>query len=149
MKVAMMLADHAEVVNGKLYIMGGGWSVTGPQPAPSAIAIKIEVPWTAANQKHSMRLELVDADFRPVLTLGPNGTKVPIVIDAAFEAGRAPGLLPGSPLDVPFAVNIGPIPLNSGERFIWRLSIDGESQDDWKVSFATRAPSQQAITQPT
>jgi len=26
----MMLADAAQAVNGKLYIMGGGWSVMGP-----------------------------------------------------------------------------------------------------------------------
>ena len=29
-KVTMMLADAAQAVEGKLYILGGGWSVTGP-----------------------------------------------------------------------------------------------------------------------
>ena len=33
----MLLADAAQQLGGKLYILGGGWSVTGPQPAPSAI----------------------------------------------------------------------------------------------------------------
>lgn len=29
MKVTMLLADAATVAEGKLYILGGGWSVTG------------------------------------------------------------------------------------------------------------------------
>jgi len=41
----MLLCDSAQVADGKLYILGGGWSVTGPQPVPSAVAIKLEVDW--------------------------------------------------------------------------------------------------------
>ena len=44
MKVTMLLADAAQAVNGKLYILGGGWSVAGPDPTPMAIALKMEVP---------------------------------------------------------------------------------------------------------
>ena len=44
----MMLADSAQAVAGKLYILGGGWSMTGPAATPSALAIKFEVPWEAA-----------------------------------------------------------------------------------------------------
>jgi len=28
----MMLADHAQVSDGKLFIAGGGWSMAGPGP---------------------------------------------------------------------------------------------------------------------
>jgi hypothetical protein len=31
MKVTMMRADAVQAVAGKLYILGGGWSVTGPE----------------------------------------------------------------------------------------------------------------------
>ena len=41
----MLLADAAQVSEGKLHILGGGWSVTGP-PAPSAIALLVEVRGT-------------------------------------------------------------------------------------------------------
>ena len=37
----MILADSAQVADGKLYILGGGWSITGPDPTPSAVAIKM------------------------------------------------------------------------------------------------------------
>ena len=44
-----MLADAAQAVEGKLYILGGGWSVTGPEPSASAIAAYIQVPWDRTN----------------------------------------------------------------------------------------------------
>ena len=62
----MMLADAAQEVGGKLYILGGGWSVTGPMPTPMAIALKIEVPWDRTNEKHELLLELLDEDGNPV-----------------------------------------------------------------------------------
>ncbi|MFI5347933.1 MAG: DUF6941 family protein, partial [Elusimicrobiota bacterium] len=67
MKVTMMLADSAQAVGGKLYILGGGWSITGPQPCPSAIAVLVSVPWNETNRKHRVKVELVDEDYRPVL----------------------------------------------------------------------------------
>ncbi|HVE12261.1 MAG TPA: hypothetical protein VNI01_02595 [Elusimicrobiota bacterium] len=138
MKATMLLADFAQVLEGKLYIMGGGWSVTGPQPVPSAIAVKIEVPWNATNQKHSLKLELLDSDYRPVSLPSDTGNR-PVVVSSDFEVGRPVGLPPGVPIDLPFAVNLGPLPLPPGGRFVWRLTIDGKSEDDWQAAFSTRA----------
>src|SRR5438093_11045357 len=101
MKVTMMLADYAQAVNGKLYIMGGGWSITGPMPSPSAIAIKIEVPWNETNRKHNLKVELLDTEYHPVSVPTPAGN-APLIIRGEFEVGRPPGLIPGSALDAPF-----------------------------------------------
>jgi hypothetical protein len=30
------------------------------------------------------------------------------------------------------------VPLAPGRRYEWRLEIDGETQDDWRVTFQTR-----------
>ena len=137
MKVTILLADSAQAVNGKLYILGGGWSVTGPAPATMALAVKIEVPWDEANMKHRFLLELLDADGRHV---SPPGADGPIQVDGQFEVGRPAGVSPGTPIDFVFAVNIAAVPLAAASRFTWRLSIDGTSEDDWYVSFATRPP---------
>ncbi len=67
MKVTMLLADAAQAVEGKLYILGGGWSIIGPEPTPMAFAIKIEVPWTEANIRHQLRVALYDEDGQPVI----------------------------------------------------------------------------------
>lgn len=133
----MLLADSAEAVNGKLYILGGGWSIIGPEPTPMAIAIKIEVPWDEANKRHTLQLALVNADGQPFMVPTPTGDR-PMELSAEFEVGRPPGLKPGTPLDLPVALNIGPLPLLPDGRYVWRCSIDGESSEDWQVAFTTR-----------
>jgi hypothetical protein len=137
MRVTLLLADSAQAVDGKLYILGGGWSVTGPDPTPSAIAIKIEVPWDEANKRHQLECALVDADGQPVMVPTPTGDR-PVNLAVGFEAGRPAGLKPGTPLDVALAINIGPLPLKPNGRYLWRCSIDGNSKDDWQVAFTTR-----------
>ena len=138
MKVTMLLADAAQAINGKLYILGGGWSITGPDPAPMAIAIKIEVPWDEANRRHVLKLALLDADGQPVMVPTPTGDRA-VEISGDFEVGRPPGLKPGTPLDVAMGINMGPLPLQPGGRYVWRCSIDDKLSEDWQVAFTTRS----------
>jgi hypothetical protein len=72
-KVTLLLADHAQAVQNKLYVLGGGWSFTGPGPTVMAIAIKIEVPWSETNRTHELALRLIDEDAHPVSVPGPVG----------------------------------------------------------------------------
>ncbi len=78
----MMLCDSAQVADGKLYVLGGGWSMTGPDPVPSAIALKIDVGWHEAEEAHHWELYLEDADGRPVLVPTPDGEHPVEVRDA-------------------------------------------------------------------
>jgi hypothetical protein len=133
-KVTMMLCDAAEAVQGKLYILGGGWSMAPPNSARSAIAIYIQVPWDQTNYSHSFRLELLDADAQPVLT--PDGN--PVFVEGNFEVGRPAGLKPGTPIDVPLALNIGQMQLPPDSRFVWQLTLDGQTSDAWRLAFGTR-----------
>jgi hypothetical protein len=138
MMATMILADAAQAIENKLYVLGGGWSVTGPDPTPSAIAIALKVPWDEANERHDMRIELIDADGRPILVGSPEEEGKPVVIESQFEVGRPPGLRPGTPIDLAFAVNISPLPLPPGGRYEWRLTIDGQSEAHWHAAFSTR-----------
>lgn len=133
-----MLCDSAQVADGKLYILGGGWSVTGPDPAPSAIAIKLEVDWHEAATGHHWELYLVDADGREVSFDTPDGTRQAIEIRGDFEVGRPHGVPAGTPIDLPLAINLGPLPLPPGARYIWHFTVDGESEPGWALSFTTR-----------
>ncbi len=138
MKLTMLLCDAAQEANGKLYILGGGWTVTGPGPVPSALALKIDVPWNQTNQRHRLRLDLVTQDGQPVIVPTPQGDAA-AQVTAEFEVGRPPGHPPGIPLTVVLAVNIGPLPLAPGGRYEWRGYIDDDTRDDWCVTFSTRA----------
>ena len=59
MQATVLLCDYAEAVNGKLYVMGGGWNVAfaADQPMNAALAILVIVPWDRTNQKHELRVE--------------------------------------------------------------------------------------------
>lgn len=143
----MLLCDHAVVAEGKLYISGGGWSQTGPDPSPTAIAMKIDVPWDRTNTPIALRLRLVGADGEPVTQAGPMGP-VPIEVGAQLEVGRPPGLAQGTPIDAPMAINLPPFLLPPGQRFSWDLEIDGETNENWHLAFSTR-PARQSPSSPT
>ena len=142
MKVTMMLADAAQAAEGKLYILGGGWSVTGPTPSPSAIALYIQVPWDRTNVEHSFRFDLIDSDGNAVELETEADVEESITFEGTFEVGRPPGVKPGTSIDVPLAINFGPLPLPPGGRYEWRLSINQESHEDWRLPFSTRPASQ-------
>lgn len=133
----MLLADAAQAAEGKLNVLGGGWSITGPGPVPSAIAMLIEVPWDRANMRYPWQIELVDSDGDLVLITGPMGDQ-PVKVDGELEVGRPPGVTPGTPLALPLAINLGPLPLPPGGRYEWRLTIGEESHEHWRLPFSTR-----------
>jgi hypothetical protein len=133
----MMLADAAQASEGKLYILGGGWNLTGPEPTPSAIAVYIEVPWDLTNTQHQWRLELLNSDGEAVEIPTPLGDQ-PLVLEGAFEVGRPPGTTPGTGLGVPVAISLAPIPLRPGGRYEWRLSIGDRTDDNWRLPFSVR-----------
>jgi len=134
-QVLMLLADSAQIADGKLYILGGGWSITGPDPSPSAVAIKLSVDRHEVDMVHRWELVLEDADGAPVL-LGDE--RQPIEVHGEFSVGAPTGVLEGTPVDFPIALGIPPIPLPPGSRFQWRLFIDGETPAGATVAFSTR-----------
>ena len=133
----MLLCDAAQVADGKLYILGGGWSLTGPDPMPSAVAIKVEVDWHEADQAHHWELFLLDADGQPVGVDTPEGAQL-VEVRGDFDVGQPEEVPAGSPIDLPLAINIGPLPLDPGGRYTWRLTIDGETDESWVLGFTTR-----------
>lgn len=85
----LILADRAEAVNGKLYMMGGGWDavgVPGPgQPTVFHAALAILVPWNATNVEHTCAIQVVDEDGSALISLS-----------FTVVTGRPPGLPEGA-----------------------------------------------------
>ncbi len=130
MKTTMLLCDFAQEVGGKLYVLGGGWSIYRGSPVTMALAVKIGVPWDGANVPHQFSARLVTEDGADPALPGPEGSTVATRIEfqGQFEAGRPPGVAPGSELDAPWVVNLAGLPLAPG-RYEWQLHIDGEQTD--------------------
>lgn len=136
MDATMLLCDAAEAANGKLYILGGGWShLYAPNtPVNMALAIMLQVPWNRANEKHSLRATLVTEDNEPV-AIGGN----PITLEAGFEVGRPPGLKYGTTLNMPVVFNAGGLILDEG-GYVWELHVGGQRIAQTAFQVVNRQP---------
>ena len=85
----LVLADHAEVVGGKLYMMGGGWDVRRiedfSKPFNMNIAVGVLTPWALANKENKFQLIIEDEDGKK---LGPT-------VDGSFTVGRPSNAIEG------------------------------------------------------
>jgi hypothetical protein len=137
-RVTMVLADHAQAADGKLNIIGGGWTIIGPDPTPFAIALIIEVPWALTDQKHTFRMELIDQDGNTLRAKTDDGEQE-IALEGDFTVDRPDGVPFGTPFSVPVAINMpSPPPIPPGGRYEWRLEINHKTHADWRLGFNTR-----------
>jgi hypothetical protein len=123
LEVTALLCDYAEEINGKLYIMGGGWSrIVLNRPVDISLAVKIAVPWDQTNVRHSISAKLLTQDGEAVQI---EGEVVHLV--GHLEVGRPPGLRQGTALDAPLAMRFQGLNLQPGS-YSWRFEIDGEER---------------------
>lgn len=123
MEALVLLCDFANVADGKLNIIGGGWSVVMAQgPVKLAVAVRVNTSWAETNMPHKLNLSLVDQDGGVVL--GPLGNPM-IQAGGEFEVGRPPGMTQGEDLPNPLAFDLPPLPLASGV-YAFQIQIDTE-----------------------
>lgn len=97
----LILADAAQVVGGKLFLLGGGWDVlvvnSGfPVTQRCAVAVAFRVPWTQANQPHAIQIEVTDQDRLTKL----------VTVAGQLEVGRPPGMPHGESQRVQLAADL-------------------------------------------
>jgi hypothetical protein len=102
----LILADSAQVVGNKLYLLGGGWDIISPRKdfpfnQRCGIAVAINVAWTETNQKHNFEVEVISEDEnteepRSVAKMG-----------GQFEVGRPPGIPSGQNQRIQLAIDMG------------------------------------------
>ena len=135
MRITLLLADFARVADGKLDVIGGGWSIMNATgPFGFFVAALFQIPWDQTNTKNGFRLELLDADGQQVRSADGSDT---VHVEGEFEAGRPAGLKSGTPVDLPLVVPFGPLLVEPG-RYEIRLTINGETREDWFVAFTVR-----------
>lgn len=135
-EITMILCEYAQAAEGKLTIVGGGWSMRSAEPSPMGIGVLVELPSDAAINAHAFCIRLRDTDGNTVSD--PNGQ--PIRIEGGFDATRMPGTPPNVPLVVPLAINIAGLALPPGQRYVWELTFDGNDEAVWQVAFNTAPP---------
>ena len=111
----LIVADRAEVANGKLYMMGGGWDRIQPPQFPFSlmlgIAVGLRVPYHETEDAHRLRVVL-DRDGQKLFEF-----------DAEVQTGRPPGMR-GRDTLVPMAFNF-PITIAQGGDCVLSASVDG------------------------
>ena len=78
----MLLADKAEVLKGKLYMMGGAWDRIQVKhleaPVALSIVIGVLVPWNLTNEPHRLQISIKDED----------GNQIPPTAQATINVGQ-------------------------------------------------------------
>ena len=128
----LLVADRAEVVNGKLYLMGGSWDRIQPQQFPHrmmlGIAMGVRIPFAYTDDQHTVAIELMHNDTRM------------IGFEAKLATGRPPGMA-GMDMLVPMAFNI-PIAIPAEGQVTLKAVIDGASGRRHEIKVIQR-PQQQ------
>lgn len=101
----LILADAAQVIGNKLYLLGGGWDVlsvvTGfPVQQQCAVALSVRVPWNETNQKHTVEVEGLSEQPS---TEEPKGL---FKVNGQFEVGRPTGIKPGQDQRIQLAIGV-------------------------------------------
>ena len=118
----LLLTDHSESLNGKLYAMGAGWNILRFPQLPFdfvfGIALGLDVEWNETNQRHVLELEV----------LGPDGERLGEQFRLEFEAGRPPGAIQGQDQRMVLSLGTRNTFEAAGPHSI-RVSIDGEEAE--------------------
>lgn len=127
----MGLANHAENVNGLLYISGGGWdtiSVHSPiEGVPDGIfalmqgnlVVRLLLATTETNREHTIAFEIIDEDGATVMR-----------VEAKTHISAQVGLPIGWDQGVNYVFPLTGIPLPKPSNYTINLSVDGEFLGD-------------------
>ena len=116
-----LLVDSAQVANGKLFILGGGWARLTTTQIPVTrtfeTAIRVVVPWTETNRPHPLELQVENEDGQTLLDTP---------VKAEIRVGRPAQLKDGTDQVVPLALRVGPVTLEREGRYALILRYEGE-----------------------
>lgn len=121
----LTMANHAEAINGLLYLSGAGWDqvrrtyVRGSEPAPNhfGIGVSVLVPWGETNRRHQLSLWIESEDGGEPLMRG----------DGLLEVGRPAGAVEGADTRAVLAVDASvQFPSQGGYRLV--AVVDGHQR---------------------
>ena len=124
----LILADSAQIVGAKLYILGGGWdrltvNSSFPLQRHLAVATAIRVPWNETNQKHSFEVVITDQDATIELAK----------VNGQFEVGRPPGIPPGQDQRIQMAAEMS-LNISKPGQYVIIARLDGRDEERYPFS---------------
>jgi hypothetical protein len=130
--VKVVLADHAQIADGKLFISGAGWTdMTGA--VPFALAMMFEVPREQTGKEHTFAVDLIDADGKPAMTPTAQGMQ-PWHFEGTMQVDPDEGAPAAASFVSPFVIKQQPTTLTPAS-YEWRWYVDGETRENWRLPF--------------
>lgn len=139
-RASILLADFAETDSGgKVHILGAGWSVTGPQPAPHAVVVLIQIPPDRVGQPIPFTLRLTDRVGQVVEVQGPAGMQR-MEIAGQVDSQEPEGWDHATDISAAVSANVI-LPLQAGQSYTWSIEVDGKdlASTDFQVRSAASA----------
>jgi hypothetical protein len=123
----LLLADAVENVNGKLYIMGGGWTQfkTANFPALSrlGIAVSFIMDWEEIDKIHIAKVDISDEQKH-----------FEMAFEARVTAGKPEGAIPGSAQRVFLTLNLNlPVPQPGKYRITASLADEQKREVEFEA----------------
>lgn len=120
---SFFLADAAEAINGKLYVMGGGFdTMIAPAGFPHQVRVSLaailRVPWDHTNRRLPLKAYIETTD----------GEEVAGILEGEAEAGRPAGVARGGDVVMAFA---GPVQFEADQPLdmVVRLEFAGDMRE--------------------
>lgn len=123
-----LLADKAESLGGKLYMLGGGWDTLNVMALPTLASYDIVASLMfepAEAGTHNFELTLVDESGE--LVLGPVGGELTVPLGD------------GTPRRLMLVLN-GPFPAAKTGQHAWRVTVDGKLLGERELRVQRAAP---------
>ncbi|MCL5947417.1 MAG: hypothetical protein M1298_05320 [Chloroflexi bacterium] len=113
----VMIADRAEVVNNKLYMLGGAWdtflaAAKFPISLSFSIVVAILTPWHETNNQQTFTIRCEDSDGHLLIP----------ALQAQFVVGRPPWAKKGQQFRSIFVANIS-LSLNQSGSYLIRTTL--------------------------
>lgn len=129
-----LLADAVQVVQGKLYVLGGGWDTLFVSDFPArypslGVGLRVRVPWSWTNQVLVIGVDLQDEDGGRVLPAPP--------LAQGVKVARPKGIPEGSDIGIArsFTFNNLSFPHEGAYSFVISLNTEVAS----RLRFAVRS----------
>ncbi|MFW2340163.1 MAG: DUF6941 family protein [Acidimicrobiia bacterium] len=121
-----ILADAAQAIAGKLFLLGGGWDTlrVGGFPArhhTMAIGLRVRIPWTWTGRPMTLAIDLQDEDGGSLFSSGP--------LRHGFEVGRPPGAPEGSDIGLVRAFTFNHVPFPKAGGYAFAISLNDAEVD--------------------
>ena len=118
--ILILTADAASVSDGKINMLGGGWTHVGAGVANFTLVVRLDIPWTMTNQQIPWTLSLIDEDGK---LYRPDPDHDPVRIEGELNIERPENAPEGASFDVPMLFPFVGLPLRHGS-YEWVFTLN-------------------------